>query len=67
LCPRIVVWEGNALWRRRFVASEASVAAHGFSGEIVVRGRNFTLYVPVGLMVALSLVPTIVLNVVERK
>jgi hypothetical protein len=36
-------------------------------GDIVVRRGNFTLYAPIGLMIVLSLVLTIVLNLVGRR
>jgi hypothetical protein len=36
-------------------------------GDIVLRRGNFTLYAPVGLMIVLSLVATVVLNLVLRK
>jgi hypothetical protein len=35
-------------------------------GDIVVRRGNFTLYAPVGLMLLLSLVLTLVLNLLRR-
>jgi hypothetical protein len=36
-------------------------------GDIVVRRGNFTLYAPIGLMILLSLVATVVLNVILRR
>jgi hypothetical protein len=36
-------------------------------GDIVVRRGNFTFYAPIGLMIALSLLLTIVLNVLIRR
>ena len=36
-------------------------------GDIVVRRGNFTLYAPIGLMILLSLVATVVLNVIVRR
>jgi Protein of unknown function (DUF2905) len=36
-------------------------------GDLVVRKGNFTLYAPIGLMIVLSLVATIVLNVIARR
>jgi len=36
-------------------------------GDIVVRRGNFTLYAPSGLMILLSLVATVVLNVIFRR
>jgi hypothetical protein len=38
-----------------------------FPGDILVRRGNFTFYVPVGLMVALSLLATVILNVLLRR
>jgi hypothetical protein len=35
-------------------------------GDIVLRRGNFTLYAPIGLMIVLSLVGTIVLNLFLR-
>jgi len=35
-------------------------------GDIVVRRGNFTLYAPIGLMLLLSLVLTLVLNLLRR-
>jgi hypothetical protein len=35
-------------------------------GDIVLRKGNFTLYAPIGLMIVLSLVGTIVLNLFLR-
>ena len=36
-------------------------------GDLVVRRGNFTLYFPIGLMILLSVVGTIVLNIVFRR
>jgi hypothetical protein len=36
-------------------------------GDILIRRGNFTFYVPVGLMVALSLLATVILNVLLRR
>ena len=36
-------------------------------GDIVVRRGNFTLYAPIGLMILLSIVLTIVLNLFLRR
>jgi DUF2905 family protein len=36
-------------------------------GDVVIRRGNFTLYAPVGLMIVLSLLLTIVLNLVFRR
>ena len=36
-------------------------------GDLVFRRGNFTLYLPIGLMILLSVVGTIVLNIVFRR
>jgi hypothetical protein len=36
-------------------------------GDLVVRRGNFTFYAPIGLMILLSLVLTLVLNVILRR
>jgi len=36
-------------------------------GDLVIRKGNFTLYAPIGLMIILSLVATIVLNLIARR
>ena len=36
-------------------------------GDLVIRKGNFTLYAPIGLMIVLSLVATIVLNLIARR
>jgi DUF2905 family protein len=36
-------------------------------GDVVIKRGNFTLYAPIGLMIVLSLVLTIVLNLVFRR
>jgi uncharacterized membrane protein len=36
-------------------------------GDLVFRKGNFTLYFPIGLMILLSVVGTIVLNIVFRR
>ena len=36
-------------------------------GDLVVRRGNFTFYFPIGLMIVLSVVGTIVLNIVFRR
>jgi multisubunit Na+/H+ antiporter MnhG subunit len=38
-----------------------------FPGDVVVRGKNVTVYAPVGLMIVLSLVLTLVLNIFWRR
>jgi Protein of unknown function (DUF2905) len=45
----------------------AKLGLHRLPGDIVIRRGRFGLYVPVGLMVALSLILTIVLNLVSRR
>jgi Protein of unknown function (DUF2905) len=36
-------------------------------GDLVFRHDNFTLYIPIGLMILLSVIGTIVLNIVFRR
>jgi Protein of unknown function (DUF2905) len=36
-------------------------------GDILVRRDNFTFYMPLGLMIVLSIVLTIVLNLIARR
>jgi Protein of unknown function (DUF2905) len=36
-------------------------------GDLVIRRGNFTLYAPLGLMIALSVLLTIALNLVARR
>jgi hypothetical protein len=36
-------------------------------GDIVIRGKNFTVYAPLGLMILVSLVLTIVVNLLWRR
>ena len=45
----------------------AKLGLHRLPGDIVIRRGRFGLYAPVGLMIALSLVLTIVLNVISRR
>jgi hypothetical protein len=45
----------------------ARLGIHRLPGDIVVRGRRVTLYLPLGLMLVLSLVLTILLNLLSRK
>jgi Protein of unknown function (DUF2905) len=40
---------------------------HRLPGGIVIRRRNFTLYLPLGLMIALSLLLTLLLNLFSHK
>ena len=36
-------------------------------GDLILRRGNFTLYFPIGLMILLSVIGTIVLNIVFRR
>ena len=36
-------------------------------GDIVIHGKNVTVYLPLGLSIVLSVVLTVVLNVVSRR
>jgi hypothetical protein len=45
----------------------AKLGLHRLPGDIVIRRGRFGLYAPVGLMIALSLVLTIVLNLISRR
>ena len=45
----------------------AKLGLHRLPGDIVIRRGRFGLYAPVGLMIALSLVLTIVLNLILRR
>ena len=45
----------------------AKLGLHRLPGEIVIRRGRFGLYAPVGLMIALSLILTIVMNLVSRR
>ena len=36
-------------------------------GDLVLRRGNFTLYFPIGLMILLSVVGTVVLNIIIRR
>jgi len=40
---------------------------HKLPGDIIIRRGNFTLYLPLGLMILLSLLLTIVLNLFSRR
>jgi Protein of unknown function (DUF2905) len=35
-------------------------------GDVVVKKGNFTLYAPIGLMIVLSLIATVILNLISR-
>jgi hypothetical protein len=45
----------------------ARLGVNRLPGDIVVRRGNFTLYAPIGLMILLSVVLTIVLNLFLRR
>jgi len=45
----------------------AKLGIERLPGDIVLRRGNFTLYAPVGLMILLSVVGTIVLNLLARR
>lgn len=45
----------------------AKLGLHRLPGDIVIGRGRFGLYAPVGLMIALSLVLTIVLNLISRR
>jgi hypothetical protein len=36
-------------------------------GDLVFRGGNYTVYLPIGLMILLSIIGTIVLNIIFRR
>jgi DUF2905 family protein len=45
----------------------SKLGLHELPGDILIRRGRFGLYAPVGLMIALSLILTIVLNLVSRR
>lgn len=45
----------------------AKLGLHRLPGDIVIRRGRFGLYAPVGLMIALSVILTIVLNLISRR
>ena len=45
----------------------AKLGLHRLPGDIVIRRGRFGLYAPVGLMIALSVILTIVLNLIPRR
>lgn len=45
----------------------AKLGLHRLPGDILIRRGRFGVYAPVGLMIALSLVLTIVLNLISRR
>jgi hypothetical protein len=47
------------------LASKLGIAR--LPGDVVLRKGNFTFYAPIGLMVLLSVIATIVLNVIARR
>ena len=40
---------------------------HRLPGDILVRRHNFTFYMPLGLMILLSILLTVVLNLIARR
>ncbi|HEX2372170.1 MAG TPA: DUF2905 domain-containing protein [Solirubrobacterales bacterium] len=44
----------------------AKLGLERLPGDIVVKRDGFTLYAPIGLMIVLSIVVTIVLNLISR-
>ena len=45
----------------------AKLGVERLPGDIVIRKGNFTLYAPIGLMIVLSIIGTIVLNLLLRR
>jgi hypothetical protein len=45
----------------------AKLGLHRLPGDVVIRRGRFGLYAPVGVMIALSVVLTIVLNLIARR
>jgi hypothetical protein len=45
----------------------AKLGLERLPGDIVVKRDGFTLYAPIGLMIVLSIVLTIVLNLISRE
>ena len=45
----------------------AKLGVERLPGDIVIRKGNFTLYAPIVLMIALSIIGTIVLNLLLRR
>ncbi len=45
----------------------SKLGLHRLPGDVVIRRGNFTLYVPVGLMILLSVLGTIILSVIARR
>ena len=47
------------------LASKAGISR--LPGDVTIRKGNFTFYAPIGLMIALSVVATLVLNLLLRR
>jgi DUF2905 family protein len=47
------------------LASKAGIER--LPGDVTIRKGNFTLYAPIGLMIVLSIVGTLVLNLIVRR
>jgi cytosine/uracil/thiamine/allantoin permease len=47
------------------VASKAGISR--LPGDVTIRKGNFTFYAPIGLMILLSVVATLVLNLIIRR
>ena len=45
----------------------AKLGLHRLPGDVVVRRGNFRLYAPIGVMVTLSVILTIVLSLISRR
>jgi hypothetical protein len=45
----------------------AKLGVDRLPGDVAIRRGNFTLYAPIGLMILLSVVATIVLNLILRR
>lgn len=65
---RLLLWIGGGLFLLGLllVLLGKSPWAGRLPGDIVVRRDNFTLYAPLGTMLLVSLVLTVVLNVIIR-
>ena len=65
---RVLMWLGGGLLLMGLLlVAIARIPGLGrLPGDIVVQNKNFTLYMPVGLMVVLSIVLTVVLNLIAR-
>jgi Protein of unknown function (DUF2905) len=45
----------------------AKLGINRLPGDIVIRRGSFTLYAPIGLMIVISVIATIVLNLIIRR